>query len=442
MGTQRKYQENGMKAMNRTLLVTITCLLVFFNACKNSNHGTAPEPKPTIPEVPDTVTIMPNQKSTLAKAVFYFENSESMFGYVNGLTEYVEVVSELAEKPRFAEEKTPCEFFLVNGGNKLQINPLGNNPAVLKKQLSRTGFRKGDVTKSNLNSMFQLALNKARRDTISILISDAIYDIGKPNAPLNALATEGKETRSRFIGRLGQGDLQTIMIKLHSHFDGYYFPVSGGKLKMKQERPYYIWIFGESKLLNDYFPEDYIKSLKGYSDFVRFLKLKETKVPFQVTSIERKGSFKVTARQGKNNLTKAKVDRNGGGFQFTVGVDFSSLPFSTSYFNSKSNYECSCGYEVVKVSEVDKKIHEIDSFTPTHLITVRNSKSPYCKLKVLLINQVPDWINTTSIDEENNILGDAEHTFGFRFLTGAIDQAYSHINKGKSIADFHFHIAK
>ena len=49
--------------------------------------------------------------------------------------------------------------------------------------------------------MFQIALEKAKADTISILISDAIYDLGRPEAPMNALSTEGRETRSKVRGR-------------------------------------------------------------------------------------------------------------------------------------------------------------------------------------------------------------------------------------------------
>ena len=296
-----------------------------------------------------------NSERKISKAVFFIENSESMFGYVSGFTEYVDVISELAEKPKFAEEKTQREFYFINGGDILKVTPIGNNPAVLKKKLNTTGFNCGDKTKSNLNSMFQKALEKARKDTISILISDAIYDLGKPNAPMNALATEGRETRSRFIERLGDGDLQTIMIKLYSHFDGNYFPVNGGRIPIKQTRPYYIWIFGETELLNRYFPEEYIKSLKGYADMARFIKFDELNIPYQAVSQNIIGRFKFD-KISKNKLKDVKSDRNGQGFQFSFATDFSSLPYSDSYFQTTNNYSCSDdNYAVTSVTKIKKR---------------------------------------------------------------------------------------
>lgn len=194
-------------------------------------------------------TVNPNK---IGKAVFYLENSGSMFAYVNGLTEYVKVVSELAQKAKFAEEHTQREFYFVNGGQKLQLNSIGNKPSDLKNKLNKKAFDCGNPSESNLNSMFQLALSKAQNDTISILVSDAIYDVSKTGSNLNALEIEGKETRTKFIERLTKGNIQTIIIKLTSVFNGSYFPLKGGKISLSQKRPFYIWIFGRYQFCDKY----------------------------------------------------------------------------------------------------------------------------------------------------------------------------------------------
>lgn len=423
----------------------IFSLLIFIASCKNRNvRLNSSETKEQTENQTGSVKkapIVPKERK-IGKAVFYLENSGSMFGYVSGFTQYVDVVSELAEKSEFADQKTPREFYFINGGDKLKITPIGNNPAVLEKKLNAKGFNFGDVTKSNLNSMFQIALSKAKKDTISILISDGIYDIGKPQAPMNALATEGRETRSRFIERLGDGDLQTIMVKLYSHFDGYYFPVTGGRIQIKQTRPYYIWIFGETELLNEYFPEDYIKTLQGYSDMARFIKFNEFNIPYQVTAQNIIGTF-IFDKKDKNKLDNVRQDRNGQGFQFSFATDFSSLPYSDSYFQTTDNYSCSNdNYKVTSVTKIKKKIYEVTSFTPTHLITVFTDRSPFCKLQVSLNNVIPKWINETNTNSETDIREDTSHTFGFKFLTKAISEAYLHKNKSKNIANFTFEIKR
>lgn len=420
-------------------------LILLISSCKNrnerlSNSETKKQPENQTGFIQNAPKV--STERNVGKAVFYLENSGSMFGYVNGFTEYVDVVSELAEKPRFAEENTKREFYFVNGGQKIKITNIGKNPAYLKDKLNLTGFKCGDVTKSNLNLMFQLALSRAKDDTISILISDAIYDIGKPQAPMNALSTEGRETRSRFIERLNTGDLQTIIIKLKSHFDGKYFPVTGGVKKLLQDRPFYVWIFGETELLNEYFNDDYIKSLKGFSDVARFLKISELKVPYQAVAHNKAGDFRFD-KKDRNKLVNVKSDRNGQGFHFTLATDYSALPFSDSYLTSVDNYTCNnSNFSIKAVSEIgDIKLFGLN-FTPTHLITVGTERSPLCQLEISLKNTIPNWIVETNIDDENDIVGDTTHTFGFKFLINAISEAYQYKNQESKIVTFKFELIK
>lgn len=392
-------------------------------------------------EKPETIAqkVTPTQtKGKIGKAIFFLENSGSMFGFVNGFTEYVDVVSELTEKPTFAEEKTLREFFFVNGDQELKITYIGNNPADLKDKLNVKGFNCGDISKSDLNAMFQLALSKAKKDTISILISDGIYDIGSPTSPLNKLSTEGRETRSRFIERLNEGHLQTIIIKLISHFDGKYFASTGGSIKLQQHRPFYVWIFGKTELLNNYFPNEYIKSLNGYSNFARFLKMNQLNVAYQATAYNKIGNFKFDKRN-KNKLIRVKTDRNGKGFQFTIAVDYSGLPFSNTYLTTTSNYFVNHSkFSIQKISRIgDIKLYGLN-FTPTHLITIATNENPICQLEISLKYMLPDWIEKTNIDTERNIIGDTSHTFGFKFLTDAICEAYQYKNKESYIATFQF----
>lgn len=429
-----------MKEIIKPTVIILVSVLLFLFSCTGCGNRDERRNAEEDEELQDSSNLNDSDRQ-IKKVVFYIENSESMFGYVNGFNEYVDVISDLAEKPEFVDEKTIRDFYFVNGGDELSITPIGNDPSVLKTKLNTIGFKCGDITKSNLNSMFQAALATAGKDTISVLISDAIYDIGKPQAPLNALITEGKETRSRFIERLGEGDIQTIIIKLHSHFDGYYFPVAGGAVKIEQIRPYYIWIFGETELLNKYFSESYINTLKGYSDMARFLKYEGVKIPYQAVNQNKLGSFRLD-RYVKNKLIDVESDRNGEGFQFTIAVDFSSLPFSDSYLTQIKNYSCNSDFEVICITNVTKKIYEVTSFTPTHLISVYTDNNPYCELELALNNTPPNWIIETSTEDESNIETDYTHTFGFKFLTDAISEAYEYKNGEKNIMSLKFEITK
>lgn len=379
--------------------------------------------------------------SKLGKVIFYLENSGSMFGYVSGFSEYVNVISELSEKPIFAEEHTFREFNFINGGKKVKLTPLGNDPKVLKDKLNIKGFRCGDVSKSNLNEMFLLALKDAKEDTISILISDGIYDLQQPQSPMNALATEGKETRSRFIERLSEGGLQTLMIKMSSHFKGKYYNAQQQAIALDQDRPYYIWVFGNSDLLNLYFPDKYIQSLTGYRQMERFTKFEGDTISYALVSENTQGRFRFD-RTSTNTLIDVERDRHNKGFQFTIAVDLSKSPCSATYLQDTSNYICpNSNYKVNEISVVKKKIHRL-KFTPTHLISVQTRQSPFGEVEVCLKNQVPQWIETTNSMDESNIKGDPNRTFGFKFLTEGISDAYAHINKNTPFAKFKIIIKK
>jgi hypothetical protein len=408
-------------------LCGLILLIIMTTGCSGkSSKGSQAKPQKTSP-------VLSVSEVKLRKAIFYIENSESMFGYVTHISEYVDVLAELAEKPEFIMDKIPEEFNFING-NGPTITPMGNNPAVLKNKLNRTGFNCGDITKSNLNGMFQVALKNAVNGAITILISDGIYDIGGEST--TSLVTEGKGTRSQFISRLMTGDLQTIIIKLRSQFDGDYFYASKpGKIKIQSTRPYYIWVFGDSKLLNAYFPNEYISTkLKGFENVARFMKPGTSVVPYQAIAEQSTGTFKFDHRT-VNRLNDAKSNSHGMGFQFSIAVDYSKLPYPESYLVSTENYSISEKYTIISIKKPSTKIHSV-AFTPTHLITVKTMKNPAGMLNISLVNKNPGWILSTHTDSENNIGQDKTHTYGFSYLTDGIIQAYESVSEDKSIAGF------
>jgi hypothetical protein len=311
--------------------------LIVFGLCL-STLCCSSQPRDRLTASQNQPPVIQTESSKISKVTFFIENSESMFGYVSSISEYVEAVAELSDKSEFVKDYTNRDFYFING-DSLVLNHIGSNPAVLRSKLNATGFNCGNIKMSNLNAMFQVALEKANNNNISILISDGIYDIG--GSGLNALPILGKGTRSKFIKRLQQGDLQTIMIKLNSKFFGKYFYVSQpGSTVINSLRPFYIWIFGDSKLLNKYFTNEYISTkLKGYENMARFMKPGSIPVQYQATADNSIGTFKFDHKTN-NFLTNAKPDSHGLGFQFSIAVDYSLLPFPESYLINPAQLYC------------------------------------------------------------------------------------------------------
>lgn len=371
----------------------------------------------------------------ISKAVFYLENSESVFGYVNGNTEFVDVLSELAFNPRFVTCNVITEFYFINGGDNLVITPIGSDPERLINVLNPAGFQCGDITQSNLNGMFQVAMEKAKGDTISLLISDAIYDIGNKQNPLNELQVWGRITRTRFLERLQVGNMQTIIIKLISDFNGrYFFASKHGLVQLNQKRPYYIWIFGDSELLNENFPDSYLENnLNGFDNLVRLLSLDDDIIPYQIVYENVIGSFRFSKRN-PNIITKARHCKYGEGFQFSIAVDFSTLPFSEDYVTDTANY-FNDKYKIVGIKAVLKTIHGLN-FKPTHLITLHSANVEYGNIEIRLKNKLPGWISQSNANDESDIVGDSIKTFGFGTLTNGIIEAYNYQNREKMLATF------
>lgn len=426
---------------NLLVILLITSIFACSRPIEDDNGGSSSSVSDTTEVKPDLETIKLSDK--IGKAVFYLENSGSVFGYVNGFTEYVQVISDLAYLNIFSDEGTSREFNFVNGGEELHITHIGDSPSNLKNNLNVKGFSAGYPSKSNLNEMFKLALDRATNDTVAILVSDGVYDLGKNESPLNQLVVEGNETKEKFITRLNDGDVQTIVLKLNSDFNGSYFPALGGSVKLNQKRPYYIWIFGRSTLLNKYFGDEELRRLNGFSDLAKFFKLGEYKSEYEITTYNKIGRFKIP-HENNRKLEDVELNRGDNTFGFTFAVDYSSLPCSSTYLLDKDNYEFNNQvFNISEIVEYSDQFKIYDDFTPTHLISIESKGSyPYGEVELNLINRTPSWIADTSVDSEDGIKGDEKHTFGFKFLMDAISDAYLYKNEVSTIETFKFIIEK
>lgn len=396
----------------------------------------------------DNKFINPVVKSVpkLQKVTFYLENSESMFGYVNGLTEYVQVISELSSKSDFVTNGISKEFFLINGRTPLSVIPLGDVSSSLNSVLSPTGFRRGNTNSSELNEMLKLAMKNSGNGKISIFISDGIFDINQKSNISKYLSLESGVTKANFISRLGgTSSFETLLIKLNSNFNGKYFYASkpGVIIITNKKRPYYIWVFGDSQVVNQYFSESFInKSLVGRTDYLRFIKLGSSNVQYGITKvINQKGKFDVE-RNNPHSIENAVKDPSGS-FSFSFAVDLSSIPFSESYFSNKSNYSLSNNYQISSIQRIRPAqkafLPIINNFKPTHIITLicKPKTSHLGGIDLQLKYVLPKWINISSPTLE---VVDSTSTFGFDKLTSGIAEAYNVHNQNKNLAEFKFQI--
>ncbi|MCZ4319183.1 hypothetical protein O4H26_09285 [Aequorivita viscosa] len=420
-------------------------------SCKHDNRFSE---IPT--QVEDSIT---EKYSKISHVTFYIENSGSMFGYVKGSTEFVEVVNKLAQYPNLVEDDIPYSYHMMSGKAKpdtkkkevkLEVYDIGNNPNILKSKLTYNGFQSPSSGNSDLNEMFKIALNRAKNDSISILISDGIYDVGGNDNPLNSLRTEVQSTTTNFIQRLKTENIETLLIKLESDFDGLYYPANvtnpkGKSVVIKQKRPYYIWIFGNSELINQYFPENRINQLKGYVDLARFRKLSKLQIPYSAIGYENIG-FKLDF---KNANTYELYKNVANTSHFNIAVDFSRLKVSQPYLKNKSNYYCTGNFIVEEIIEIKDPPNKLKPylkplpFIATHIVTISSSNSPEIgEMIIHLKNILPGWINESSVDNDYPFDKSTTETFGFNTLIQGIEEAYKEISNTDDLALFNIKINK
>lgn len=424
------------------LIIIITLNISGCNSCskRDSRSGkskSAPEAMAPI-QKKDTLV--------LEEVIFFIENSGSMFGYVTRDNEFKNSLVGLAYLPEF--DHTMKKFYFINGtsdslkNSKIHTIPVGNSPEILKNKLNQASFNVGDIKFSDLTKMFEIALDSTRGSVITALVSDCIYDVGAEDDPKTALKIEIHRTQEAFRNRLEKENIQTLIIKTSSKFDGtYYYASKKGSTQIaNEERPFYIIFFGENELLNKILTEESIGSkITSPLETARFFVNDDNDVPYQIVpSIKRIGSFKLNF---KDNHKITDANPYQGRFQFTVAVDLSSLPFPDSYLTSTSNYDCSSPNFMV--TEVEKISKNIPGVVGTHLITISTSKNPIGEFEIILKNVTPSWVLEADITDENQI--DHTHTYGFKSLTDAISLAYltaNSKNDGRDPATFKISISK
>ena len=435
-----------MKNYNKLLLIGIAFILQIYVVSCDDDPPSEDTGNGGI-ELPDDSNSNGKLK-IIQKVTIYIENSGSMSGYVNGPTNFVNVVNEFAQWRNLVGTDTKYSFYFISGEKKaVQSFFIGDNPESLATILTVSGLKKETSGWSDLNEIFKKVLKAANHENVSILFSDGIYDVGKYDRPLMRLATEGKTTRTTFIERLYNENIETLIIKLESHFHGTYCHGSADQSEpIDHIRPYYIWIFGNAELLNKYYPEDRLQSLNGFVDLARFQKLQSEEIPYQGIGYENIGLRANKKEKNVFELTHNVTDSS----KFTIAVDFSSLHMSDSYLTNIDNFKGENGYLVKNVyrpnnATTDKFKYYLNNlpFTPTHFITIITPNPPYIgNINISLLNILPGWITETGTESDFPLNRNTSQTFGFNTLTKGISEGYEEVSNTEFLSLFEITIKK
>lgn len=418
---------NKMKILFKILIILSITLLV---SCKRDRDETRGQSK-------EKVTI----KLSNPVVNVYIENSGSMFGYINGNTEFKTDVRELLTllKYHYGDNKVNLSFINSN------IYPIKtDNKMDYITHLNPSIFKIGNTFSSEMNNVFKQVLNKTSKNTISILVSDCIYSV---NGKADDLSLQKTGTKDAFLTKSKGGfNISTAIVKLNSKFNGIYYDMNNEKHKLNNEmRPYYMVLMGSDLALNDISSKvDFPKKMQGFQNkLVLTSNNYSNKIYYTlVNAISDNGRYKTlrdaSTKESIKGMKDIQLNNSGkGNFTFSIAIDLSNVPVENSYAKSINNYQIKGrNYKIKSIQEFNSTLLKPNALPilqnnkkyPTHIITFESTTKNFTDLKCVLENKIPDWVNRTTTEDDTNLNSNKNKTFGFKYLIEGISEANQVIN--------------
>jgi hypothetical protein len=363
----------------------------------------------------------------------YIENSASMDGYVAGATDFETAIYSL-----LGEIKTSdfCNDLNLNYINKqityTKTSALPEDIQDFIKKLEPTTFKEkgGSRGVSDLQEILHTVIDKVDDKNAAILVSDFVFSPGKSKNAEEYLAAQKLGIKIDFKGKIEKFDLSAIVMQLQSKFNGTYYDKNNQSIAINGKRPYYVWIFGNSRQIKEILDKKILDSIEGgYLNRIVFTPVKDAvALDYKILQRPRIGEFKL-ASGAKGEITEAAVERgnqNKGIFGFNVAVNFSGGMQDTNYFLDAANYRLSNSKYNLTIEPI-KDANDPATKGFTHLLKLQTDELRDETLKIDVVGKIPTWVeNSTSNDDAGIASSDAERqkTFGLKYLIQGVSEAF------------------
>jgi len=429
------------------ILGTIIIIAILLNNQDNGlNHHSGPNIRtsPDNDTVTDAATETAETKGGLPVYRIYFENSGSMNGYVNGNTRIINAINDLVRSIEAYNLAERVEMFWLNS---MAENRPGELDSFIEN-LNRDAFQRlseGDLSETDMSKRFSIVLENLQSDHVDIMVSDCLLlpRIDEGETIMELLPRNKTEVFHQFARKLSNQSFNTLVLQMFSNFTGVYYDyqnpmyTSSNQYINNQDRPYFIWVFGEEQYLADFNSIldniSYIQQDLNNTHY--FFLLEDRNIDHRVMPRPRIGRYSLCSDNPHNCIENARSETMGslgGVFQFPVAVDLSQLPLNESYYTDPDNYWVSDDYTL--------DITEFDHQHFTHLLNLRTDNLQNQNVDVKLINQIPDWVNNYNLYDDTDILDtdNIEKTFGIKYLFEGAHRGY---HTHSRYNDYHFEIS-
>ena len=360
-----------------------------------------------------------NEKPTIN---VYVENSGSMDGYVKGVTEFEQSVYNYLSDIKISRVTDSLSLFYINS----KIIKYGSDieDFILRLEPSTFQIKGGNLGTSDISNVIKSVLNETGDNVISILVTDGIFSPGKGKDAGQYLVNQQIGIKSNVAEYINNNPNASIIIyQLSSKFNGKYYNYLDSPIQINAQRPFYIWLIGETKhlgMLRSKAPENKFQG-SGIQNM------------FSITTVDKSINYAVKLGSGKFNLDKenpkttiTKWEKDSKGLseniaKFSINADLSGFLLDDSYLMNEENYELSDKDFSLSISKAVN-----NNFGYTHTLNLSSSMVKKGMLSVKLKSKIPQWVYDVNDDYgATAVLG---KTYGIKYQIQGVYEAFTFDN--------------
>lgn len=379
-----------------------------------------------------------NSKARITNIDFFLETSVSMKGYVNAnaLGNY-----SLKEVVPFLITDLNTKY-----NNAVQIYTVTDQPKKYPKSNDEfvQDLRSGDILggkSSELQNVFGSIIDSVQPNSVSILVTDCIVDLGKKNT-----YTESSLVTQKIYKHLTKKEnFGVALFQYESDFNGdFYFDRNntGGKsIKNRpyyktilRKRPFYVWVFGEKEVVKEVLSNN----IFGTYSNSHFFNLPIQNVSVKLLENPKQG--KVAINQEKETILIREASEKRPVI-FTLGFNLNNIPtYYHEQFKDANNFQITPKYinditslKITTDLSNQKKVDNstISQHNLSHFLQVQFSDVDVevDKINIQLTQDASKWFEAVHIDEDFGI--SAEELEGKTFALKCITDAFKRYTKEK-----------
>lgn len=354
---------------------------------------------------------------------FYMENSASMDGYVNGNTEFKDVLGKMIVSSHHCCKGT--DLFFVNN----KVYKTNDSAVSFIQMLNPANIKVGNVGSTDVNQIFRNILQATDKNTISVLFSDCIYSVTNVDSQLD---NAKNATTDAFLTALSKNStMATIILQFVSSFDGYYYDRNDKPYMCKSQRPFYVVMTGNRGALKTLYANFKVDALPGLKNKCFLSSESWTLNEHNACAIisDYTNARRIKTLKNFLDIDEVSLDRDASSLQFAVGVDYSDIFVDDDYVLDKNNYQVEPDdYKVIGVSKASSSAIGDFSDSPSKpyaiILSVPNgSFAPTITLS--LRKGIPAWVKKSNVNDDAGFVPSSTQSFAIQKMVEGIAAAYS-----------------